>query len=209
MSKEETHEVVEETTTQEAPVETNEEAVEESNDVDYAAELGRVKEHNRVNAQKRLQKKEVESEEAPAEDLRSIIREELGVMRAQVAEEEAKSTLEGELAKISNENERELVKYHYENTIKRSGATSQAILSDIQNARALANYKRFQTEANELELAKKNRAGMMSDSAGSSVPVATEDTIPEWFVDRLKKFKSIPQERYRAAWDKHKTENGM
>lgn len=78
----------------------------------------------------------------------------------------AKDVLEAELERSSsNADERELIKLHYENSIRKTGFDRSSILRDIANAKALANSKKLENTLKEV------RAATLSDktkATGSS-----------------------------------------
>ena len=123
--------------------EETEEAVEgesdTTEDIDYDAELEALKKNkatNFENAKKRIEAKEKTTDK---EALKAEIRNEL------IADLQ-KDLIEEELGAISNDKKRELVKYHYENSIVKSGSSKQAVREDIAKAiaitDALVNAKR-------------------------------------------------------------------
>ena len=57
----------------------------------------------------------------------------------------------------NNDDEAELIKYHYENTIKQSGTSKQAIDEDVKIAKLLANRKRLELENEELAMALRSK----------------------------------------------------
>lgn len=87
-----------------------------------------------------------------------------------------------ELSKMSsNPDEQALIRFHYENTIRQSGASRAAIAQDLATASAIANKKLIQKENTELKaaLVAKNTAGKGSigtnQDTGNTVVLTDED----------------------------------
>lgn len=121
---------------------------EDEGGIDYQAELNRVREierrktgalkeerERRKEAERKL--RELEGEEKPDNDISSVVRQVLN-------EDRLDEILEDE---CSDNNYRELVKHHYENTIRPSGSTRAAIQADIRKCKLLADEAKYLSEA--------------------------------------------------------------
>lgn len=127
--EESTEEILNET---EETVDAIESDTDTTEDIDYDAELEALKKNkatNFENAKKRVEAKEKTTDK---EALKAEIRSEL------IADLQ-KDLIEEELGTISNEKKRELVKYHYENSVVKSGSSKQAVREDIAKAIAIAD----------------------------------------------------------------------
>ena len=105
--------------------ETETETTEDDDDIDYEAELEALKEnkkHNFNNAKARIEKKS----KTQSIDVDEIVERVSGEITKKFSDD----LLERELDKISNLKKRELVRYHYENSIVRTGITRQARYRD-------------------------------------------------------------------------------
>lgn len=167
--------------------------VEETTEVDYGAELERVKKErddaiigkkkaeDKIVKLKRDGKQKVETEgfeddipETP--DVKEIIRQEVEIERDKMRLELAQDSIEAELEKISDPKERELVKFHYENTIRTTGISRQAIRNDLERARLLANAPKVKKTLDEVKESAKSKATTRSVSAGNNQDIETVET---------------------------------
>lgn len=84
-----------------------------------------------------------------------------------------------ELASMSdNSDERGLIEFYFKNVIKRSGDTREAIKSDLETARFLANRKRFEKIDEELKAKSKSTPGAGSGSGGHNIEGDTPKDTP-------------------------------
>lgn len=143
----------------------------QSEEVDYKQELEALKQKNDklssdnenykkglISTKKKLKeiKENEEEEEEPNNDLDLDSLVEKLDERAKKREEEKELKFQqefidnsiGELS--SNEDEAELIRFHFEKTIQRSGFTKQSILEDVKRAKLLANEKRILRDNKEL-----------------------------------------------------------
>lgn len=149
-----------------------EEAAEES--IDAYKEALEQEVARRERAEKKILKLKKEPKEEPSEvtapvadandvieAARMLLREELLSSR----EEEVGEILEETLDSLTNNaSERELIEYHYNNTINKSGVTKKSIQSDLENAKLLANKAQLMGENREL------KAALVSKSTTSHAP---------------------------------------
>jgi len=169
------HEPAEEETPEDTEVE------EPSEDIDYTAELEKVKtqlgkaEHRIVELKK--DKKKVEEDDdfdepVSKNELRDIIREEMQPLKKDMnrnrAQEQAQSVSQ-------NTAERELIMFHYENSIVLTGNVEV----DIENAQALANRGRMKKQLSEAHRALRSNAmkGKGAESGQKKDPVALEPKL--------------------------------
>lgn len=68
----------------------------------------------------------------------------------------------------SNADERELIKYHYENSIVKSGLDPEAVKNDLENAKMIANKKSYFRTTKELTNALKNKSQVSGAPSGAS-----------------------------------------
>ena len=194
MSDEELKKEVEETTTQDAPIEetndtSNEEPSKEEKplekqeeskgedkpeSIDYEAELEKVKEERENYKQGMLSAKSKlkENKETPKVDVDEITKQVADQVKQQIDSHlvaDRADFLEDTLEGVSNSpKEKELIKYHYENTINKSGYTKSAIANDLANAKILANKSKLIEENDELRRALLAKASVSNVGVGST-----------------------------------------
>ncbi len=187
---------VEETTNQQAPVdEENKEEVKkddstasesqdaEESEIDYKAELERIKalvevKDNRLNKAEHkiveLKKELGESDEDDTSDddpygVQDIVKREVERITSSLKQEMLGDVVEEELNRLSDSpDEKELIKYHYNNRIKSSGVSRKAIQEDLRSAYLLANQSKFLKENEELKAALKSEATKSKGGTGSN-----------------------------------------
>lgn len=138
----------------------------DEDDIDYKSELDKVtKERDNyktgmINAKDELKKKGGSATIDP-DMIKEAIAEELRPIREALESQ----TVENKISSLTgNTDEQQLIKFHLENSIKRTGS----IDNDLANARALANAKKFEKNFNELSVANKAKSSASSASAGSN-----------------------------------------
>ncbi len=143
----------------------------ETNEIDYEAELAnerkrREKAEEKIVEMKRMSK-EGKSQEDQDED--DIINRKIDERVNLALKENSTDTVEGELQDITdNDKERELIKFHYENSIRQSGYTRAAIRQDLERAKLLANESKLRKENSELKEALKAKAAVGKGSSGNN-----------------------------------------
>ena len=75
----------------------------------------------------------------------------------------------------SNEDERALIKYHYDNSIVKTGLDPEAIRNDMENAKMIANKKSYFRTTKEMATALQNK----SQVSGAGVGASAEKNIIE------------------------------
>ncbi len=159
-----------ETNTQDAPTEEAQgqelNTEEGSQDVEYYQNLVKKLQEERDNYKKMglKYKKDAKSEEPQQEE---VDEDRLATLVAKLAEEKFESyknelvvdAVEEGVQKLSNNpGEQELIRYHYDNTIKKSGHSRSAVLKDLKMAKALANPALYEAENTELKEALKSKS---------------------------------------------------
>ena len=159
--------------------------VEEKTEVDYEAELARLEKERdeAINGKKKAEDKIVQlkrdgknkvetegfEEDAPDEsDVNEIVEKKISEEREKLRRELAQDSLEAEFEKISDPKERQLVQFHYENTIRTTGISRQAIRNDVERARILANAAKVKKTISEVAESAKAKATTRSVSAGNN-----------------------------------------
>ncbi len=187
---------VEKTTNQQAPVDETNEGVEtndstapesqeaEESEIDYKAELERIKalvevkdnrlnkaEHKIVELKKEMGQSEediIESDDDPY-GVQDIVKREVERITSSLKQDMIGDVIDEELNRLSDsQDERELIKYHYNNTIKSSGVSRKAIQEDLRSAYLLANQSKFLKENEELKAALKSEATKSKGGTGSN-----------------------------------------
>lgn len=192
-----------ETSTQDAPIEEknedtstqedlsqNEEGSDESSSqeeskedsIDYKEELEKAqtslgKAEKKIVQLKKKKEPEVSEEESEEEsatppDVQQQIDQGIEQARGDMVEDEVESALNDI---TSDEDERELIKFHYENTIQRSGYSRLKIKQDLDNARLIANKKKILSTNAELSKALQSKNSMGSAGIGNNQ--ANKDAI--------------------------------
>jgi len=142
----------------------------ETNEIDYEAELvkereRRVKAEEKIVEMKRGSKKPQEDDEDEDDLINRKIDERVNL----ALKENSTDAVEGELQDITdNDKERELIKFHYENSIRQSGYTKAAIRQDLERAKLLANESKLRKENSELKEALKAKAAVGKGSSGNN-----------------------------------------
>lgn len=168
---------------------------EETTEVDYEAQLAeerklreaadeaRKKAEDKIVELKRKSKQskvEVDGFEEDIPDISETERLEkiLAERDEKLRREFARDSLEAELEKItSNPKERELIKYHYENTIRTTGVDRGSIRRDLERASIIANAPKTKKVLGEIKESLKSKNVAKNTSAGTNQDVDTvEDT---------------------------------
>jgi len=136
-------------------------------EIDYKAELESVtkrldqaefllKEKNIADKKKRdAEATPPNSDDAPADDSKPT--DDVDKKLEDFKLDQLKDVIQTELASMSdNADERGLIEFYFKNVIKRSGDTKEAIKADLDNARFLANKKRFEKIDEEIKAKKKS-----------------------------------------------------
>lgn len=150
--------------------------VQEEESIDYAAELAKVKE-DRDNYKKGMlsakdeNKKLKEGGDPDNEEVKEL-RNELDSFRKDLT----KNTFGEVLANVSdNIDEQELIKHHYNNSLKKTGFSKEAIANDLRTAKLLANRKKLEKENEELKTTIINKNGISNSSLGTNRSRKTVD----------------------------------
>ena len=92
-----------------------------------------------------------------------------------IQNELAKGRVEDVLGDISNDPyEKKLIQLHYDNSIRHTGSSRDAILRDLENARLIANKSSILKTNRELKIALSNRSGISSSVSDSSEKASAE-----------------------------------
>lgn len=129
--------------------------------VDYKAELEKEKKRREqaefvIESLKKEKKEKDSGKEGQGEaddktvDVEKIIEQKLEKFKLEAVGNNVQSIL-GQIS--ATPEEAELIKHHYENTIKRSGYSTNDILNDLTRAKLLANEKKIIAENEELKKA--------------------------------------------------------
>jgi hypothetical protein len=164
----------------------------EESEIDYKAELERVKallevkDNRLIKAEHKIVELKKESEESIEENsddsdpygVQDIVKREVERITSSLRQDMIGDVIEEELNNLSNSNdEKELIKYHYNNTIKPSGVNRNSIKEDLKSAYLLANQKRFLKENEELRAALKSESTKSKGGTGSNQkPLKAEET---------------------------------
>lgn len=147
---------------------------EASEDVDYKKELEKVQgtlkkaEHTIVE----LKKERKESTEGIDDRVKEEVNSQMNAIRADMAQDAIDDTLN---SISSNEDEKNLIKFHYENSIKQTGFSRQAIENDLVNAKILANRTKIFKENSELKEALKAKKSISNLSLGANQDIKKPD----------------------------------
>lgn len=144
------------TETPPAPVEKVEQPTPE---VDYKAELERVQgqlkkaEHAIIKAKQSKKEEPIEEqEEDELPDVDDVVDKAVQKGLSKIHSDLADDTIDDTLDNLASDaDERKLIKFHYENSIVRSGISRASIKEDMRKAKLLANAPRYERENKELE----------------------------------------------------------
>lgn len=181
----------------------------DSEEVDYKAELEKAetklkKAEYTIYKQKKDAKDEVEL--PPDERVNALVEEKLNERLGKLETSLVSSVLDDELARVSsNEEEKKLIKFHYENTIRRSGVSRSDVQVDLDKARLLANAAKYRKQATELEASVKAKKTTGNSSyGGSQTSSRVEDDYRKQFSahdwDWMQK-RGFSKERIKATAD--------
>ena len=202
---------------QEDVQEDNQEPEQDSQEIDYKAELEKAKailekkdkqlgqaEHKIVELKKQKKEEFDEFDEFDEEevedkslDVKEVLREELTKFKREMSSERIDETI----SKLTeNPDEIALIKHHYENSIKPTGFDKESIAIDIQNAYTLANAQKVLKQNNELKEALKAKKTISGGTGGSSAGKAVKssgypDTLSQADISFLKS-QGITPEKY-------------
>ncbi len=144
---------------------------EESTEIDYVAALAKAQENaenykkGMLNAKDELKKKK----NIDPEELVKVIGEVFDKKLESFQGVLTKNTFENTLASLtSNKAKQDLIKFHYENSIVKSGTDPQSIANDLENALLIADKKIFIKEKKELAIAANNRSQIGNTGMGGS-----------------------------------------
>ena len=150
--------------------ESSEQSEQEGEHIDYKAlyedEKGRrAKAESVIQRHSKPKTEEEEQSETPAfdpESIRAIIREETEGLRSSLTSQFRAKEISDAITRVAADpHEAQLVRYHYDNSIRQSGDLEL----DVENARALANKRKVQSQ---LEEVKASLASRETRSTGSS-----------------------------------------
>ena len=180
--------------------EDSEGAIEE---IDYKAELEKKEEqikqaeHTIVDLKRDKKDKEKEEEEAEEEkekeDVGERISQEVKKQVSVARQEMVQDTIDEVIDSSSdNPDERKLIKWNYENSIRPTGFSRQAILDDIGRAKLLANEKKLIKENSELRVALKAKSTTSNLSqCVNQDTLKLDDTDKKFTKEELSRFNRI------------------
>lgn len=163
-------------------------------EIDYKAELekeqqlhqetkdGLKKAEDKIVDLKRTSKAKTEEVEEDDDDpygIKNIISSEIGKFKQSIATDMVQDVLDEELNSLStSEDEKNLILYHYQNTIKPSGYSKGQIKADLAKAKLLANAKKIQDERDEIARATVSKSDI-SSASGANQDKLTPGTMPK------------------------------
>lgn len=181
-------------------------------EVDYKAELEKETarrlaqaEHTIVSLKKEAKEKG-EPKEVDTEAIKEALRAELMEEQKKELEafkvEQAKGSLDEEIAKISsNPDEQALIKFHYEKSIQKTGFDKNSIASDIQNAFIIANKPRLEKTMEELRQKAISNVTKKGNESGG-IPAGADnnklDDATEAWIEKTAKARGMKPEDIRA-----------
>ena len=189
---------------QPAPVVEGETTQESKPEVDYAAELEKAQ-SKLEKAGNTIEKIKKENKELKTDDddeyidyqkeidkqVALKVKETMTSVRTDLASDTIESTLESLSANVD---ERALIKHHYENSLKQTGFSRQAIMQDLQNARLLANRQTLSKENTELKAALTAKASTGNSSRGANLDKANINKP-------MKPVSEMTRNEHKAYWE--------
>lgn len=176
-------------------------------EIDYKAELEKTK-ARLAKAEFTLYKKNKEEKKAEPVEVSPVAQEVAKVLEAQQLRD-AEDVFEEELFNMTqNDDERELIRLRYENSIVKTGHTRSAIRQDLEDARFLANRAKFEKVNSEMAktIVSKRTTGNNGTVAGQQKAQASADlskqfTKADWEYMKQQKFT---KEQIQNIIDKRK-----
>jgi hypothetical protein len=166
----------------------------EKEGIDYRSELQKVLMEREIIAQDRdnyrkalLIKKGKKEDDGTAEEIIKQANEESSEDVIQKAVKQAMTEMKVDdiiAKKTTNPDEQALIRYHYENSIRRTGKADE----DVNNAYALANRARILKENKEMKVALQNKS-QISNLPGGASQEAPEVKTELWSPEQLEYFK--------------------
>ena len=188
---------------QPAPVVEGETTQESEPEIDYAAELEKAQ-SKLEKAGNTIEKIKKENKELKIDDdeyivyheeidkqVEAKVKETMTSVRTDLASDTIESTLESLSANVD---ERALIKHHYENSLKQTGFSRQAIMQDLQNARLLANRQTLSKENTELKAALTAKASTGNSSRGANLDKANINKP-------MKPVSEMTRNEHKAYWE--------
>ncbi len=131
-----------------------------------------------------------------SEDIAEIIAKELKPIKESIAAL-ATPTVDTVISELSsNPDEQALIRFHYENSVMKSGMTADAIKRDLQNAYAIANKPRLEKMLSESTLALRTKSQISNvPNSSSSNSDKTQVTSNHLSPEQIKYFKEV------KGWD--------
>ena len=160
------------------PTETKEEVVEETTapEIDYKAEYEKTLDNLKKAEYTLYKKNKEEKEQEPIvdpfaeQDISELVTQQVEAKMAELRGEVLGNVFEESLdALSSSEDEKNLIRLHYEKSIVKTGHTRQAVLDDLQKAKLLANAPNLAKEREEMVLALKAKKTAGSTGRGTNL----------------------------------------
>ena len=164
--------------------------VDEADEIDYKAELEKTKEVSNnykkgmliaKEENKKLKAKkddiddwDLDDDDDESEDIDEKISSKVNERMSELLGDAIEETL---TTMTDNPDERELIKYHYENTLNKTGLSKRNIQDDLLNAKALANRRRIVKENKELKLAMRTKNGISNTGIGTNALKPSVNTV--------------------------------
>ena len=160
--------------------------VDEVKEIDYKAELEKVQatlvkaEHKIVELKTKKEDKDDfsfvnQDDVSDSNDddidskIASKVAESVATIRSEMVKELMSDVIKDELSNLSsNEDEKNLILLHYENSIKQSGVSRDSIKSDLNKAYLIANQSKFLKENKEIKEAMKAKNSIQNSSVGNN-----------------------------------------
>lgn len=122
-----------------------------------------------------------------AEKLKQEIIEQNNKSMQQFFAAQSADIIEEQLAAIPDEHERNLTRFHFENSVVKTGFDKSSISAAIQNARVLANRPKIETQLKEVTQAALSKAGRVTaTTSGQEGSVSTGSTEQKFSADEEK-----------------------
>ena len=178
---------------------------EETNEIDYEAELEKAKKQL-GQAEFTIQKLKKQGKKPAEEAVDETIEENRGELTVDEFEKKLEQKFEQKLKSFQleqtrdlidsslesltdNPKERELIKFHYENSLNHSGYSRQAIKADLENAKLLANRAKLVAENRELKEALKAKGSISNTARGSNQDKLTPEDEPTFSPEEMNLLK--------------------
>ena len=131
-----------------------------------------------LNAKDKLEKSKKPKEDIRETDVVSQVSEIVSKQVEGLRKDFSEDTLDTMISSLANNPDKQaVIRFHYENTIKQTGASKTDIRRDLANALAIADNAQIRKENDEIKTSIKNREGMGASGGQGGNQVKSGDNV--------------------------------